>query len=61
MCIALVRIKYRKNETVTVECDTQDALDERLNSLEANDEVMEYRVFLNQGKRVRVSGWEDRA
>jgi hypothetical protein len=61
MCIALVRVKYRNKETITVDCDTQQALDERLNSLEANDEVMEYRVFLNQGKRVRVSGWEDRA
>jgi len=61
MCIALVRVKYRNKETITVDCDTQQALDERLNSLEANDEVLEYRVFLNQGKRVRVSGWEDRA
>jgi hypothetical protein len=61
MCIAIIRIKYRIKETVNVDCDTQDALDERLATLEANDEVVEYRVFLNQGKRVRVSGWEDRA
>jgi len=61
MCIAILRVKYRNKETIAVDCDTQQALDERMTSLESNDEVLEYRVFLNQGKRVRVSGWEDRA
>jgi len=60
MCAGLIRVKYRVKETATVECDTEEALRERIAALEANDEVMEYRVFLNQGKRVRVSGWEDR-
>jgi hypothetical protein len=61
MCIAILRVKYRVKETVTVDCDTEDTLNERLVALENNDEVVEYRVFRSSGKRVRVTAWEDRA
>ena len=61
MCIAILRVKYRVKETVTVDCDTEDTLTERLASLEGNDEVVEYRVFRSTGKRVRTTVWEDRA
>lgn len=60
MCHALIRVKYRVKETASVECETAEALSERLAALEANDEVVEYRVFVSQGKRVRVTAWEDR-
>lgn len=60
MCHAIIRIKYRVKETATVDCETAEALTERLDSLEANEEVVEYRVFMSQGKRVRVTAWEDR-
>lgn len=59
MCIAILRVKYRVKETVTIDCDTQQALNDRIAILESNDEVVEYRVFLNHGKRVRVTNWED--
>lgn len=60
MCHALVKVKYRVKETATVQAETEQDLADRIATLEGNDEVLEYRVYLAQPKRVRVSGWEER-
>jgi hypothetical protein len=60
MCHALIRVKYRVKETAQVEAETPEALAERIATLESNDEVLEYRVYVASGKRVRVTAWEDR-
>lgn len=60
MCHSIVRVKYRVKETASVDCETAEALAERIAALESNDEVIEYRVFVSQGKRTRVTAWEDR-
>lgn len=61
MCYALIRVKYRVKETAQVQAETEADLNERIIALEANDEVLEYRVYVATGKRVRVTAWEDRA
>lgn len=59
MCYAIIKVKYRVNETAQMEAEHPDALHDRIASLEANEEVTEYRVFVTTGKRKRISAWED--
>lgn len=61
MCHALIRVKYRVNESAQMQAETAEDLAERTDALEANPEVVEYRVFIAAGKRVRITAWEDRA
>jgi len=60
MCYALIRVKYRVKETAQVEAESAEALADRIATLESNDEVIEYRVYVTAGKRTRVTAWEDR-
>ncbi len=60
MCHAIIKVKYRVNETANVTAETEQDLVDRKAALESNDEVLEYRVYLAQPKKVRVSGWEER-
>ncbi len=61
MCHAIAVVKYRVGETAQVKIETPEELAERTESLEVNPEVLEYRIYVAAGKRVRVTAWEDRA
>jgi hypothetical protein len=61
MCHAIIKVKYRVKETAQVQAETETDLNDRIIALEGNDEVLEYRVYVATGKRVRVTAWEDRA
>lgn len=60
MCHAIAVVKYRVGETAQVKIETPDELAERSAALEQNPEVLEYRIYVAAGKRVRVTAWEDR-
>lgn len=59
MCTALIKVKYRVKETAMVQVETESDLADRVASLEGNDEVLEYRIYLAQPKRVRVTAWNE--
>lgn len=58
MCYAILTVKHRVGESSTIRCETAEELVERTDRLRANEETLEFRVYLAQPKQVRTTTWE---
>lgn len=58
MCYAILTVKHRVGESSQIRCETAEELQERIDKLRANEETLEFRVYLAQPRFVRTSAWE---
>lgn len=61
MCHAIVEIRWMgSSEPEVKRLETPEALATLVESLDGNQQVIQYRTFVTTGKRVRTNAWEDR-
>ncbi len=59
MCHSVVRILFKPNDRQLVSCDTAEDLAVKIESLQSNEQVIEFTVFSRHVKFVKKTTWEE--